>query len=144
MLALWLKALHVFFVIAWFAGIFYLPRLFVHHAMCGPDDRAASERLKIMERKLFRFMTPLGVLALLFGTWLVVHYGVEYLRVSRWLHVKLTLVLLLVAYHAYCGVLLRRFAEDKNTRSHRFYRVFNELPVLLLLAIVILVVVKPL
>lgn len=134
---LWVKAFHIFFVIAWFAGLFYLPRLFVNHAMVG--DKATTERLKLMERKLFRFMTPLGVLALGFGLWLWLGFGIS----GGWMHAKLALVLLLAAYHAYCGKLLKDFAADRNIRSHVWFRWFNELPVFLLLGAVILVVVKP-
>lgn len=143
MLALWLKALHLIFVISWFAGIFYLPRLFVHHAMVPAAERPTLERLKIMERKLFRFMTPLAALAVLFGGLLLAHYGLSYLKSSAWLHVKLTLVAGLVAYHAYLGHLVRVFADDENARSHKFYRVMNEVPVLVLFAVVVLAVVKP-
>ena len=135
---LWVKAFHIFFVVSWFAGLFYLPRLFVNHAMA--DDPATRERLAQMEGKLYRFMTPIGGLALVFGLWLWLGYGFS----GLWLHVKLALVAGLVAYHLYCGHLVRIFAENRNRRSHVFYRWFNELPVLLLLAIVILVVVKPL
>jgi len=134
---LWVKAFHIIFVVSWFAGLFYLPRLYVNHAMA--TEPAEIARLKLMERKLYRFMTPLGVLALAFGTWLWLGYGFH----GIWLHIKLTLVAVLVAYHLYCGRLLRAFAEDRNRHSHVFYRWFNELPVLLLTAIVILVVVKP-
>ncbi len=135
---LWIKALHIFFVVSWFAGLFYLPRLFVNHAMV--TDAATRERLSLMEGKLYRFMTPIGGLALGFGIWLWRGYGFS----GLWLHIKLALVLGLVVYHLYCGRLVRVFAENRNMRSHVFYRWFNELPVLLLLAIVILVVVKPL
>jgi putative membrane protein len=134
---LWVKAFHIIFVVSWFAGLFYLPRLFVNHAMA--TEAAEIARLKLMERKLYRFMTPLGVLALVFGTWLWLGYGFS----GGWLHAKLTLVLVLIAYHLYCGRLVTAFAADRNERSHVFYRWFNELPVLLLTAIVILVVVKP-
>jgi protoporphyrinogen IX oxidase len=134
---LWVKAFHIFFVVSWFAGLFYLPRLYVNHATA--TDAATIERLKLMEGKLFRFMTPIGVLALIFGLWLWLGFGIS----GGWLHVKLVLVALLVAYHIYCGKLLRDFAADRNTRGHVWYRWFNELPVLLLLAIVILAVVKP-
>lgn len=140
MLYLWLKALHIIFVICWFAGLFYLPRLFVHHALS--EDAATCERLSIMERKLYRFVTPLAVLAVVFGLALVWQNWAYYQR-AGWFHAKFTLVLLLLAYHIYCGRLLRAFAENRNQRSHVFYRVFNELPVLALFAIVILVVVKP-
>lgn len=139
---LWVKAFHIIFVITWFAALFYLPRLFVYHAMC--DDKTGSERFKIMERKLYRgIMTPSAVLTVLFGLWLLSFYSYEQLMTMYWLHAKLTLVLLLLVYHGYCGRLLRQFSNDSNQRSHIFYRWFNELPVFILLAVVILVVVKP-
>ena len=135
---LWIKAWHVIFMVTWFAGLFYLPRLFVYHAMC--EDEASIERFKIMERKLFYgIMTPGGVLTIIFGLWLWLGYGVT----GGWMHIKFTLVLLLIAYHVYCGKLLRDFKTDRNTRSHVFYRWFNEFPVLLMIAIIILVIVKP-
>ncbi|HKK06213.1 MAG TPA: protoporphyrinogen oxidase HemJ [Gammaproteobacteria bacterium] len=134
---LWVKAFHIIFVVSWFAGLFYLPRIFVNHAMA--TDSSEIARLKLMERKLYRFMTPLGVLALVFGVWLWLGYGIT----GGWLHAKLALVAVLIAYHLYCGHLTRVFAEDRNRRGHVFYRWFNELPVLLLTAIVILAVVKP-
>ena len=134
---LWIKSFHLFFVIAWFAGLFYLPRLFVNHAMA--TDTAESERLKLMERKLYRFMTPFSALAVVFGFWLWLGYGFG----GGWLHTKLLLVLALVVYHIYCGRLLRDFQHDRNTHSHTWYRWFNELPVVLLLGIVILAIVKP-
>ncbi len=134
---LWIKAFHIVFVVSWFAGLFYLPRLFVNHAM--NTDEATSARFKLMEGKLYRFMTPLGALALLTGFWLWFGYGFS----GGWLHAKVTLVMLLVAYHLYCGRLVRQFAADRNARSHVFYRWFNEVPVLILVAVVILVVVKP-
>jgi putative membrane protein len=131
------KALHIIFVISWFAGLFYLPRLFVNHAMV--TDPATQAQLKLMEAKLYRFMTPLGMLALVFGFWLWFGYGFS----GGWLHVKLLLALGLVAYHLYCGQLLRTFAADNNRRSHVWYRFFNEVPVLVLFAVVFLVVLKP-
>jgi putative membrane protein len=134
---LWVKSLHIIFVTSWFAGLFYLPRLFVNHAMV--EDAATSDRLLMMEGKLYRFMTPLGVLALVFGLWLWLGYGIS----GAWMHAKLTLVALLIGYHLYCGRLLKAFAEGRNTRSHVWYRWFNELPVLILFAVVPLVVVKP-
>ncbi|PKO25811.1 MAG: hypothetical protein CVU35_02180 [Betaproteobacteria bacterium HGW-Betaproteobacteria-8] len=134
---LWIKALHIIFVTSWFAGLFYLPRLFVNHAMV--TDPATAERLKLMERKLYRFMFPLAVLALAFGLWLWLGYGIT----GGWMHVKLVLVAGLVAYHLYCGKLLTDFSQDRNRHSHIWYRWFNELPVLILFVIVILVVVKP-
>ncbi len=135
---LWLKSLHIIFMVTWFAGLFYLPRLFVYHAMS--DDDASNERFKIMERKLYYgITTPGGVLTVVFGTWLWLGYGFG----GGWLHAKLALVAVLIAYHLWCGVMVGRFKHDRNTRSHVFYRWFNEFPVLILVAIVILVVVKP-
>lgn len=135
---LWIKAWHIIFMVTWFAGLFYLPRLFVYHAMA--EDRTSSERFKIMERKLFfGIMTPGAVLTIVFGLWLWHGYGFS----GAWLHAKLTLVAVLIVYHLYCGKLLFAFKHDRNRHSHVFYRWLNELPVLLLVAIVILVVVKP-
>lgn len=134
---LWIKALHIVFVTSWFAGLFYLPRLFVNHAMTS--DAAVQERLALMEHKLYRFMLPLALLALGFGLWLWLGYGIS----GAWMHAKLTLVALLIAYHWYCGQLLKQFKQGKNKHSHVWYRWFNEAPVLILLAVVILVVVKP-
>ncbi len=134
---LWVKSFHIIFVVSWFAGLFYLPRLFVNHAMA--TEKSEIERLKLMERKLYRFMTPLAVLALVFGTWLWLGYGFK----GGWLHAKLVLVAGLIGYHLYCGKLVKMFAEDRNTRSDKFYRFFNEAPVLILTAVTILVTVKP-
>ncbi|NMG73864.1 CopD family protein [Aromatoleum diolicum] len=131
------KALHIAFVVSWFAGLFYLPRLFVNHAMV--DDAATRERLALMEYKLYRFMTPLGILAVGLGFWLWFGFGFA----GGWLHAKTTLVVFLIAYHLYCGKLMRDFAADRNTRSHKWYRVFNEVPVLVLFAVVFLAVLKP-
>jgi len=132
-----LKAFHIVFVVSWFAGLFYLPRLFVNHAMV--EDAATRERLAMMEMKLYRFMTPLGILAVGLGLWLWFGYGFA----GGWLHAKTLLVVLLIAYHLYCGRLMRAFAEDRNTRSHVWYRYFNEIPVLVLFVVVFLVVLKP-
>jgi protoporphyrinogen IX oxidase len=133
-----IKSLHIVFMVTWFAGLFYLPRLFVYHAQAG--DTESIERFKIMERKLFYgIMTPGAVLTLLFGTWLWLGWGFG----GGWLHVKLALVLLLVAYHVWCGLLLADFRNDRNRHGHVWYRWFNEAPVLLLVAIVFLVVLKP-
>lgn len=134
---LWIKALHIIFVTSWFAGLFYLPRLFVNHAMA--NDQSSSDRLKLMEHKLYRFMTPLAFIALASGLWLWLDFGVN----GSWIHAKLTLVLGLIAYHVYCGKLVQDFKHDRNRRSHVYFRWFNEIPVLLLTAIVILVTVKP-
>ena len=134
---LWVKAFHIIFVVSWFAGLFYLPRIFVNHAMA--TEPAEIARLKLMERKLYRFVTPIAWLALGFGMWLWLGYGIT----GNWLYAKLFLVLGLIAYHYYCGKLVKRFAADLNTHSHVFYRWFNEIPVLILMAVVILVTVKP-
>ncbi|MCK9259460.1 MAG: CopD family protein [Azoarcus sp.] len=131
------KALHIIFVTSWFAGLFYLPRLFVNHAMV--EDAATRERLALMELKLYRFMTPLGILAVGLGLWLWFGYGFG----GAWLHAKTTLVVGLIAYHLYCGKLMRDFAAGKNAKSHVWFRVFNEIPVLVLLVVVFLVVLKP-
>lgn len=134
---LWVKAFHIIFVTSWFAGLFYLPRLFVNHA--AATDAAVSAQLKLMEYRLYRFMLPLAILAICFGLWLWLGYGIS----GGWLHAKLALVVVLVIYHIYCGKLMNDFKQDRNQRSHVWYRWFNELPVLLLVAIVILVEIKP-
>ncbi|BBE49827.1 hypothetical protein OYT1_ch0253 [Ferriphaselus amnicola] len=134
---LWLKAFHIIMVVSWFAGLFYLPRIFVNHAMVS--DAATLERLALMERKLYKFVTPIAALALISGLWLWFGYGFE----GGWLHAKVALVLGLVAYHLYCGHLVKEFAAGRNARSHVWFRFFNEVPVLVLMAVVILVVVKP-
>ena len=133
---LWIKSLHIIFMVSWFAGLFYLPRLYVHHAMT--TDAATSERLKIMERKLFFFIAPWAILTIVLGLWLWLGYGFS----GTWLTIKLGLVVLLVIYHLVCGMFMVDFREDRNVRSHVFYRWFNELPLLLLVGIVFLVVLK--
>lgn len=136
----WLKALHLIFMVAWFAGIFYLPRLFVYHAESSNPDVHAQ--LKIMERRLLFFITPFAVLTLVFGTMMVIGIaGVASLPV--WLKVKFVLLGVLYAYHAFCFKLLGQFARDANTRSGKWFRIFNEAPVLLLFAIILLAVLKP-
>jgi len=137
----WTKALHIMAVIAWMAGLLYLPRLFVYH--CDTTVGAAdSERFKVMERKLYRgIMNPSMLIALTLGIWLL--YLQPAWLSQGWMHAKLTLVVLLIGYHHMCGAMLKRFAADANTRSHVFYRWFNEAPVLALVGIVLLVVVKP-
>ena len=135
---LWVKTLHIVFMVTWFAGLFYLPRLFVYHAMS--DDRPSLERFKVMERKLYwGIMTPGAVLTLVFGTWLWLGWGFA----GGWLHAKLALVVVLIAYHVWCGKLMMDFRRDRNAHSHVWYRWFNEFPVLLLIATVALVVLKP-
>ncbi len=138
---LWVKSLHIVFVISWFAGIFYLPRILVNLAM--ETDATSTQRLLLMARKLYRFMAFPAVAALVFGAWLWLGYGFGQGPGNAWLHVKLTLVLLLIGYHFACGSLLKKFEAGKNTRSHVWFRWFNEVPVVLLLAIVMLVVLKP-
>ena len=135
---LWVKVLHIVFVVTWFAGLFYLPRLFVYHSMA--EDRVSLDRFALMERKLYwGIMAPGAVLALASGIWLWLGWGFS----GGWLYAKLALVLLLVAYHLGCGKLMLDLRAGRSTRSHRWFRWFNELPVLALFAVVILVVVKP-
>lgn len=139
---LWLKALHLVFMVIWFAGLFYLPRLFVYHAMS--DDQISIDRFKVMERKLFfGITTPGGVLTLLFGLGMLSLNGWSAYADSMWLHIKLILILLLVIYHIYCGKLLFDFKHDRNQHSHVWYRWFNEIPVIFLITIMILAVVRP-
>ena len=135
---LWLKSLHLIFMVTWFAGLFYLPRLFVYHAMA--TDSIGIERFKVMERKLYYgIMTPGAVLTIAFGVWLWLGYGYS----GAWLHTKLALVAFLIVYHLWCGKLLADIKDDRNTRSHVWYRWFNEIPTIILFAVVILTVVKP-
>ncbi len=135
---LWIKSFHIIFMVTWFAGLFYLPRLFVYHVMS--NDQASIDRFKIMERKLFYgIMTPGGVITLVLGFWLWFGYGFT----GGWLHAKVALVLILVGYHVWCGKLMIDFKLDRNTKSHVWYRWFNEVPVVFLVVIIILVEVKP-
>ena len=137
---LWVKSFHIIFMVTWFAGLFYLPRLFVYHAMT--NDTATSAQFKTMERKLyFGIATPGGILTILFGAWLWLGYGIG--ASSGWLLAKLILVIILVLYHLWCGRILKDFRKDSNTHSHVFYRWFNEFPVVVLIATVLLVVFKP-
>jgi putative membrane protein len=139
---LWLKALHLIFMVTWFAGLFYLPRLFVYHAMS--DDAISHERFKIMERKLyFGIMTPGMILTLGFGIWMLADYAWALYASSGWLHAKLALIFLLVVYHVFCGKWLLDFKYDRNQHSHVYYRWVNEIPVLFLVAIILLAVIKP-
>ena len=134
---LWIKALHIISVITWFAAIFYLPRLFVYHAMS--EDQASKERFKLMERKLYNgIMTPSAIAVIVFGFWLL-SYGFW----GNWMIAKLVLVALTLIYHGWCGYTIKQFRLDQNTRTHRYYRIMNELPVFFMIPIVILVVVKP-
>ncbi len=138
---LWVKALHIVFIASWFAGLFYLPRIYVNLAMVAPGSVAERERLLLMARKLLRFTTLLAVPAIALGLWLWLGWGIG--RGSGWMHAKLAVVVLTVGYHHACARLLRRLEAGEDRRSHRWYRWFNEAPVLLLLAAVVLVVVKP-
>ena len=139
---MWLKAWHLIGMVTWFAGLFYLPRLFVYHAMS--EDQASIDRFKVMERKLFfGITTPGAVFTLIFGFWMLYDYGWAAFGNQMWLHIKLALLAALVAYHVYCGKLVADFRHDRNRHSHVWYRWFNELPVLLLIAIVLLAVLKP-
>ncbi|HYF59332.1 MAG TPA: CopD family protein [Burkholderiaceae bacterium] len=136
---LWVKSLHIVFVTSWFAGLFYLPRILVNLASVDAAPSPERDRLLLMARKLYRFMGPLMVLALAFGIWLWLGWGFG----GGWLHAKLALVVALVGYHHVCGAMVKRFGRGENRRSHVWYRWFNEVPVLLLVAVVVLVVVKP-
>lgn len=137
---LWLKALHLFFVITWFAGIFYLPRLFVYHA--ESENIAVKTQLAIMANRLFWFVTPFALLTLIFGLSLIFSYGIDWFVASHWLHIKLALVVPVYAYHYYLYRLLGDVKRDQNKHSAKFYRIINEVPVLFLFAIVALAVVK--
>ena len=135
---LWVKWLHIVFMVTWFAGLFYLPRLFVYHAMS--EDSPSRERFKVMERKLYYgIMAPGALLTVLFGLWLWLGHGPW----GYWVHAKFALVLVLIAYHLYCGRLLKNFAQDRNTKTHVWFRWFNELPVIMLFVVVWLVIFKP-
>ena len=134
---LWIKAFHIVFIASWFAGLFYLPRIFVNLAL--ETDTVATARLLLMARKLYRFTSMLSIPAIALGLWLWLGYGFK----GGWLHAKLALVILVIGYHHACGSLLKKFENGANRRSHTWYRWFNEVPVILLMAIVVLVVVKP-
>jgi len=138
---LWLKAFHIIFMVCWYAGLFYLPRLFVYHAMT--EDQAGRQRFELMERKLFLFVTPFALITIALGVWMLIDYAWAAYGSSGWLHTKLFLVTLLVLYHGWCWQIMLDFRQDRNRRSHRWYRVFNELPVLILFAVVLLTVLKP-
>jgi protoporphyrinogen IX oxidase len=139
---MWLKALHLIFMVTWFAGLFYLPRLYVYHAMSVDD--ISNERFKIMERKLFYgIMTPGMVVTFIFGIWMLLDYAWSLYSSSGWLHTKLFLLALMLVYHYFCWLWLEDFKYDRNQRSHVFYRWMNEVPVLFLVGIIILAVVKP-
>lgn len=140
---LWVKSFHIVFVASWFAGLFYLPRIFVNLAMVTPGSEAERERLLLMARKLMRFTTLLAVPAVALGLWLWLGYGIGKGPGNGWLHAKLVVVLLVLGYHHACGVLLRQFVAGTCRRSHIWFRWFNEAPVLMLVAAVVLVVVKP-
>tara|TARA_B100002049_G_C16024190_1_gene351633 strand:+ start:374 stop:802 length:429 start_codon:yes stop_codon:yes gene_type:complete len=138
---LWLKALHIFFMLAWMAGLFYLPRIFVYHASTDNDD--VKDQFLVMERRLWFFVTPFALLTLVFGVWMIVSYGAEWFKLSGWLHTKLLLLVAVYGYHFYLFKLWKDFSRNNNHHSPKFYRFLNEAPVLIILAIVILAVVKP-
>ncbi len=138
---LWIKAFHVIFMVTWFAGLFYLPRLYVYHA--ETRDEAGNERFKIMERKLFAIMTIGAALTLVFGLWLLFGWHLSSLPGEKWLQLKLVLVALLFGYHYLCWRLMLDFRADRNRHGHVFYRWFNEFPALILVLVVILAVVRP-
>jgi len=139
---LWVKAFHIIFMVTWFAGLFYLPRLFVYHA--ASEDEISNERFKIMERKLFYgIMTPGAIITIVLGFWMLADYAWVAYQGTGWLMTKLILVGIIILYHIYCGKLLLDFKHDRNSHSHVYYRWFNEFPVLLLIAIIILITVKP-
>ncbi len=142
---LWVKAFHIIFMVSWFAGLFYLPRLFVYHA--SSSDEISNERFKIMERKLFYgIMTPAAIITMILGLWMLFDSTWQVYVIGMktfWLQLKLIIVIPLVIYHIYCWKLLNDFKEDKNTHSHVYYRWFNEIPVFMLMGIIILVIVKP-
>ncbi len=140
---LWVKAFHIVFVASWFAGLFYLPRIFVNLAMVDASSTAERERLLLMARKLYRFMTLLAVPALVLGLWLWLGYGIGRGPGQGWMHAKLLIVVLLLGYHHACARLLKQFEAGRNARSHVWYRWFNEAPVVMMIAAVVLVVVKP-
>jgi protoporphyrinogen IX oxidase len=140
---LWVKSFHIVFVASWFAGLFYLPRIFVNLAMVPPESVAERERLLLMARKLMRFTTLLAVPALILGLLLWLYYGIGLGPGNGWMHAKLLVVLLVLGYHHACGVMLRRFERGENRRNHVWYRWFNEAPVIMLVVAVVLVVVKP-
>lgn len=140
---LWVKSFHILFVASWFAGLFYLPRIFVNLAMVAPESAAERERLLLMARKLMRFTHILSVPAVGLGTWLWLGYGIGLGPGNGWMHAKLAIVALALAYQHVCGRMLKQFAQQINTRSHVWFRWFNELPVLMMLAAIVLVVLKP-
>ena len=140
---LWVKAFHIVFVASWFAGLFYLPRIFVNLAMVPQDSAAEYARLLLMARKLLRFMTLLAVPAVALGLWLWLYYGIGLRPGNGWMHAKLAIVVLVICYHHGCALILKKFEARTMTRGHVWFRWFNEMPVLLLVAAVVLVVVKP-
>jgi len=141
---LWIKALHISFMVTWFAGLFYLPRLYVYHSMCDPNDITSIERFKVMERKLYYgIMTPGMIFTFIFGIWMLVDYAWGAYADAAWMHIKLASVIFLLGYHIHCGKLLKDFKYNRNTHSHVYYRWYNEVPVIFLFLIIILVVIKP-
>lgn len=141
LIMLWIKTLHLFFMVTWFAGLFYLPRLFVYHAMA--TDQISIDRFNIMERKLyFGIATPGALLTLIFGLWLI-SFDIQGYMQMTWMYIKLSLVLLTVVYHLYLGFLMRQFKQNQNKHSHVFYRILNEVPVIFLLGILLCAIIQP-
>ena len=139
---LWVKSLHIIFMVTWFAGLFYLPRLFVYHSSC--EHQSTRDLFKVMEYKLYYYITtPSAILTVLFGIWLISLYGVDVVAKWHWFQIKLLFVAIVIGFHFYCGKLLQDFAADNNRHSEKFYRLFNEIPVLPLIVIIIMAVVKP-
>ena len=148
---LWVKTFHIFFVVAWFAGLFYLPRIFVNLAIIFSDKnihqdnkRDEYDRLIVMGRKLYKFIHPIMILSIIFGVWLWIGYEIGFEREFNWMHIKLSIVILLITYHLYCGKILRDFTNFKCKNSHVWFRIFNEIPVFLLFFTIYLVIFKPL
>jgi len=139
---LWIKSFHIIFMVIWFSGLLYLPRLFVYHS--SSEDKISQDRFKIMERKLYYgIATPGALLTIIFGVWMLMEYAARAYAHMMWLHLKMGLVLLLIIYHIYCARLIYLFKHDRNPYSHVFYRWFNEFPVLILIAVVLLSILKP-
>lgn len=141
---LWLKSFHIIAMVTWFAGLFYLPRLFVYHCELNNTDSPHYQRFCTMEYKLYNYITtPGAIITTILGLWLIYSYGYEYFKISKWLHTKILLVLLLWGYHIYLNTLLNKFKNFNNTYSHKFYRIINEIPTVFLISIVLLAVLKP-
>lgn len=141
---LWLKAFHQIAMVAWFSGLFYLPRLFVYHTEVSPADQQSYDRFCTMEYKLYNYITtPAAVVTTVFGLWLLFSYSIAMYKTAGWLHAKFALIVLLFVYHIYTGLIVKKFRNRENLKSNKYYRVYNEIPTVFLICIIILVVVKP-